>query len=58
MSKDKQVVIKLDVKTALDVLLVLDNSTAGYSEEFAPERVVRLKAAISQIDKELEKHIL
>jgi hypothetical protein len=41
-----------------EVLQVLDNATAGYSNEYAPERIVRLREVMWNLDKELEKHIL
>jgi len=55
MTKELKVNLKLDVRTALEVLQVLDGATAGYSKEFAPERIVRLREVIDQIDTELEK---
>ena len=55
MTKEIEVTLKLDVRTALEVLQVLDGATAGYSVEFAPERIVRLRVVMSQIDTELEK---
>ena len=57
MTKELKVNLNLDVRTALEVLQVLDGATAGYSVEFAPERIVRLREAINQIDTELEKVI-
>lgn len=57
MTKEKQVTLTLDVRTALEVLQVLDGSVVGYSQEFAPERIVRLRAVMEQIDKELEKSV-
>ena len=57
MTKENQVTIKMDVRTALEVLQVLDGATAGYSKEFAPERIVRLREAMNQIDTELEKAV-
>lgn len=57
MSKEKQVSIKLNVKSALEVLQVLDNSTAGYSQEFPPERILRLREVMKQLDTELEKAV-
>jgi hypothetical protein len=57
MTKELKVNLKLDVRTALEVLQVLDGATAGYSKEFAPERIVRLREAMNQIDTELEKAI-
>ena len=55
MTKDNQVILKMNVRTALEVLQVLDGATAGYSKEFAPERIVRLREVIYQLDTELEK---
>ncbi len=57
MTKELKVTLNLDVRTALEVLQVLDGATAGYSVEFAPERIVRLREAMNQIDTELEKVI-
>ncbi len=58
MTKENLVKIKMDVKTSLEVLQVLDGATAGYSAEYAPERIVRLREVMWNLDKELEKHIL
>ena len=58
MTKENQVTIKMDVRTSLEVLQVLDNATAGYSKEYAPERIARLREVMWNLDKELEKHIL
>ena len=55
MTKELKVNLKLDIRTALEVLQVLDNAIAGYSEEFAPERIVRLREVMEQLDTELEK---
>jgi hypothetical protein len=55
MTKELKVNLKLDIRTALEVLQVLDGATAGYSTEFAPERIVRLREVLNQIDTELEK---
>ena len=57
MTKDNQVKLKMDVITSLEVLQVLDNATAGYSKEYAPERIVRLREVIEQLDNELEKAV-
>jgi hypothetical protein len=57
MTKELKVNLKLDVRTALEVLQVLDGATAGYSKEFAPERIVRLREVLNQIDTELEKAV-
>lgn len=58
MTKEKQLTVKVDVKTAADLLQVLESSTAGYSEEYPPERIVRLREVMWRLDKELEKDIL
>jgi hypothetical protein len=55
MTKELKVSLNLDIRTALEVLQVLDGATAGYSKEFAPERIVRLREVLNQIDTELEK---
>ena len=55
MTKEKQVTIKMDIRTSLEVLQVLDGATDGYSKEFAPERIVRLREVMEQLDTELEK---
>jgi hypothetical protein len=57
MTKELKVNLKLDIRTALEVLQVLDGATAGYSKEYAPERIVRLREVMDQIDTELEKAI-
>jgi hypothetical protein len=55
MTKENQVTIKMDVRTSLEVLQVLDGATAGYSKEYAPERIARLREVMEQFDTELEK---
>jgi hypothetical protein len=55
MTKDLKVTLNLDVRTALEVLQVLDGATAGYSKEYAPERIIRLCEVMEQLDTELEK---
>ena len=57
MTKENQVTIKMDVRTSLEVLQVLDGATAGYSKEYAPERIARLREVMEQLDTELEKAI-
>jgi hypothetical protein len=57
VTKENQVTLKMDVRTSLEVLQVLDGATAGYSKEYAPERIVRLREVIEQLDIELEKVI-
>ena len=58
MTKDLKVTLKLESKTALDLLQILDTSTAGYSKEYPPERIVRLRELLNQLDSELEKILL
>ena len=58
MTKELKVNLNLDVRTSLEVLQVLDSATAGYSKEFAPERIVRLREVMEQLDNELEKVIV
>ena len=58
MTKELKVNLKLDIRTALEVLQVLDGATAGYSKEFASERIVRLREVMDQLDTELEKVVL
>jgi hypothetical protein len=58
VTKEKQVTIKMDVRTSLEVLQVLDGATAGYSKEYSPERIVRLREVMNQLDTELEKVVV
>jgi hypothetical protein len=58
VTKELKVNLNLDVRTALEVLQVLDGATAGYSKEYAPERIVRLREVMEQLDTELEKVIV
>ena len=58
MTKENQVKLKMDVRTSLEVPQVLDGATAGYSKEYAPERIVRLREVMEQLDTELEKVIV
>ena len=58
MTKQKQLTLKIDANTGLELLQVLDASTAGYSKEFVPERIERLRSLLVQLDQELEKIIV
>lgn len=58
MTKQKQLTLKIDVKTGLELLQVLDAATAGYSKEFVPERIERLRSLLVQLGQELEKNIV
>ena len=55
MTKEKQVKLTMEFNTALEVLQVLDGATAGYSKEFAPERIARIRKVIEDLDAEMEK---
>lgn len=55
MTKKNLVNLELDVKSALEVLQVLDAAVAQYSTEHTPQRIVRLRAVLEQLDKKLEK---
>ena len=50
MTKKKQLALKLDTPTALDLLQTLDSSTFGYSKEHEPERITRLRSFMMQLD--------
>jgi hypothetical protein len=58
MSKEKQVTIKMNTQSALEILQVLDSSTYGYSQEFAPERIVRLREVMNHLSNELQKVLI
>lgn len=58
MTKHKNLTIKLDTPTALDLLQTLDSSTFGYSKEHETERITRLRSLMMQLDQELEKLIV
>ena len=55
MTENTLVNLELDVQSALEVLQVLDAAVAQYSTEHTPQRIVRLRAVLDQLDKELEK---
>jgi len=57
MSK-KEIKLQLKTRTAIELLLVLDTATQGYSQDFAPERIVRLRELMKELDEKLEKSIL
>jgi len=58
MTKEKQITLKIDTRSAIDLLHILDISTSGYSKEFVPERIFRLRQVMDSLDKELEKSLL
>jgi len=53
VTKEKQVTIKMDVRTAAAVRQVLFDAQRGYSYEHVPERVVEIRTVIQSIDTEL-----
>jgi len=53
MTKEKKVIIKMDVRTAAAVRQVLFDAQRGYSYEHVPERVVEVRSVIQSIDTEL-----
>lgn len=55
---ENQINLQLETRTAIELLLVLDTATQGYSQEFAPERILRLRKLMVDLDKNLEKSIL
>lgn len=57
MSKESKVKLELDIRSALELLQILDSSVANYSIEHAPERIVRLREVIDDLDKALENSI-
>lgn len=58
MTKIKKITLELDFQSALELLQVIDSSIANYSKDFAPERIVRLREVLSQLDYKMEKSIL
>jgi hypothetical protein len=57
MTKEKQVTIKTDVRSAAAVRQVLFESQRGYTyeEDSVPPRIVDIRNVIQQIDTEIEK---
>ncbi len=54
MTKEKQVTIKMNARTAAAVRQVLFESQRGYSYEYVPERVAEVRSVIQSIDDNLE----
>jgi hypothetical protein len=50
MSKEKQVTIKLDVRSAAEVRQVLFENQKGHSYEFPSERINDIRAIIRDLD--------
>ena len=55
---ENTVTLKLESKTAIELLLVLETATKGYSTEFPPERITRLREVMKTLDESLEKLLL
>lgn len=58
MTKSKKISLELDFQSALELLQVLDASTANYSTDYAPERIVRLREVLNQLDSKMEQSVL
>lgn len=58
MTKEKQITVKVDAQTGLELLQVLDGATYGYSKEFAPERIVRLREVMNNLSDNLQNVLL
>lgn len=59
MTKEKQITIKMDVRTAAAVRQVLFESQKGYTydDNCAPPRIVDIRSVISNIDDKIEEHL-
>jgi hypothetical protein len=60
MSKEKQVTIKMDARSAAAVRQVLYDAQKGYTydEVSIPPRIADIRAFIQDIDTEISKHII
>lgn len=45
--------MKQDKETLIDVIEALELATSGYSEEFPPDRVVRIRSFIKKLKKDV-----
>ena len=50
MSKEKQVTIKMDARSAAAVRQVLFDAQKGYGLEHTPERIIDIRSVIQDID--------
>jgi hypothetical protein len=50
MTKEKQVTIKMDLRSAAAVRQVLFDHQKGHSYEFASERITDIRAVIQELD--------
>ena len=60
MSKEKQVIIKMDVRSAAAVRQLLFEHQKGYTydEGSVPPRIVDIRAVITELDNQIGKHTL
>jgi hypothetical protein len=60
MTKEKQVTIKMDVRSAAAVRQLLFDHQKGYTydETSVPPRISDIRGVISNLDTEIEKHTL
>jgi len=60
MTKEKQVTIKMDTRTAAAVRQVLFEAQKGYTynETSVPPRVIDIREVILDIDNQISKHTL
>jgi hypothetical protein len=60
VSKEKQVTIKMDARSAAAVRQVLYDAQKGYTydEVSIPPRIADIRAFIQDIDTEISKHII
>ena len=58
MNKNTKITLKLDLQTGLEILQVLDTATHGYSKDFVPDRVVRLRKAMNELSDKLSESLI
>lgn len=60
MTKESQVTLKLNLNTAAAIRQILFEHQKGYTydEQSTPPRISVIRSVISDIDKNLEKHVL
>jgi hypothetical protein len=57
MTKQKQVTIKMDVRSAAAVRQVLFDSQKGHSYDFPSERINEIRAVIRDLDDKIESSL-
>lgn len=57
MTKQKQVTIKMDVRSAAAVRQVLFDSQKGHSYDFPSERINEIRAVIQDLDDKIESSL-